>query len=76
MDGVQARLQARFPDLDPTVVEAAVRLGEADVTASVGEIDPLLVERAAGERLHTARAGGPAWRDDEAASRHPSPSTG
>jgi hypothetical protein len=55
---VQVRLEARFPDLDPTVVEAAVRLAQAEITGPVRDFVPLLVEKAARDRLQQARDGG------------------
>ena len=48
---VQERLQARFPELDPGVVEAAVRLAHAELNGPVRAFVPVLVERAARERL-------------------------
>lgn len=53
---VQERLEARFPELDKTVVEAAVRLALSEITGPVRDFVPLLVERAARERLHRATA--------------------
>jgi hypothetical protein len=53
---VQVRLEARFPDLDPTVVEAAVRLAQAEITGPVRDFVPVLVERAARTRLAAIRA--------------------
>ncbi len=60
MAEVQERLAARFPDLDPTVVEAAVQLAAAGITGPVRDYVPLLVERAARERLTAVVAGGTA----------------
>ena len=57
---VQERLEARFPELDPTVVEAAVRLALSEITGPVRDFVPLLVERAARERLQRATALGDA----------------
>ncbi len=48
---VQERLRARFPDADAAVVEAAVRLSHAEIRGRVRDFVPLLVERAAHERL-------------------------
>ncbi|MHA3834863.1 three-helix bundle dimerization domain-containing protein [Terrabacter sp. AAH1] len=48
---VQARLQARFPDLDSEVVEAAVRLSHSKLTGRVRDFVPVLVEHAARDRL-------------------------
>ncbi|KRF39463.1 three-helix bundle dimerization domain-containing protein [Terrabacter sp. Soil810] len=48
---VQERLQARFPELDPGVVEASVRLAHAELNGPVRAFVPVLVERAARERL-------------------------
>ena len=58
MAEVQERLERRFPELDATVVEAAVRLAESEITGPVRDFVPLLVERAARARLERARAGG------------------
>ena len=44
---VEARLRRRFPDLDPAVVEAAVRLSYASSAGPIRDFVPLLVERAA-----------------------------
>ncbi len=57
MAEVQQRLEARFPDLDPTVVAAAVQVAAAGITGPVRDYVPLLVERAARERLNRAVAG-------------------
>ena len=55
---VQARLQARFPDLDSEVVEAAVRLSHSKLTGRVRDFVPVLVEHAARDRLaFAARVG-------------------
>lgn len=58
MAEVHARLQERFPDVDHTVVEAAVRLAASQVDGPVRDFAPLLVERAAGDRLRRALTGG------------------
>ena len=58
MAEVRERLEARFPDLDPTVVEAAIRVSTASLTGPVRDFVPLLVEKAARERLTRAREGG------------------
>lgn len=55
---VRQRLEARFPDLDPTVVEAAIQVAAANLTGPVRDFVPLLVEKAARERLARAREGG------------------
>jgi hypothetical protein len=60
MAEVQERLEARFPDLDPAVVEAAIAVEAARITGPVRDYVPLLVERAARERLDRAVAGGDA----------------
>ncbi len=60
MAEVQERLEARFPDLDPTLVEAAIQVAAAGITGPVRDYVPLLVERAARERLNAAVAGGDA----------------
>ena len=66
MAEVQQRLEARFPDLDPTLVEAAIQVAAAGITGPVRDYVPLLVERAARERLNRAVAGGTAPFDDPA----------
>lgn len=53
---VQKRLRQRFPEADAAVVEAAVRLSHAALDGPVRDFVPLLVERAAGERLSTFHA--------------------
>lgn len=58
MAEVQERLEARFPDLDPTVVEAAIAVAAAGITGPIRDFVPLLVERAARERLTLVVAGG------------------
>lgn len=58
MAEVQQRLEARFPGLDPTVVQAAVQTAAAGITGPVRDYVPLLVERAARERLNRTVAGG------------------
>ncbi|MFL6081434.1 MAG: three-helix bundle dimerization domain-containing protein [Ornithinibacter sp.] len=58
MAEVQRRLEARFPELDPAVVAAAIRVAAAGITGPVRDYVPLLVERAARERLDQAVAGG------------------
>ncbi|MFL6154384.1 MAG: three-helix bundle dimerization domain-containing protein [Ornithinibacter sp.] len=61
MAEVQRRLEARFPELDPAVVAAAIRVAAAGITGPVRDYVPLLVERAARERLdHTVAGGGTA----------------
>ncbi len=51
---VEERLCRRFPELDPTVVEAAVRVSHAQLTGPIRDFVPLLVERAARDRLSFA----------------------
>jgi hypothetical protein len=58
MAEVQERLEERFPDLDPAVVAAAVQTAAAGITGPVRDFVPVLVERAARERLTRVRAGG------------------
>jgi hypothetical protein len=48
---VQERLQVRFPELDAEVVEAAVLLAHSELNGPVRAFVPVLVERAARERL-------------------------
>jgi hypothetical protein len=55
--GVQARLEARFPDLDVEVVEAAVRVAHSELTGHVRDFVPVLVEHAARDRLSFALRG-------------------
>jgi hypothetical protein len=57
MAEVQERLESRFPDLEPTVVEAAIRVAASEITGPVRDFVPLLVERAARERLRRTVAG-------------------
>ena len=66
---VEARLRLRFPDLDPAVVEAAVRLSYAELTGPIRDFVPLLVERAARDRLAFAVRDVPA----ESTSAAPAP---
>lgn len=68
---VEARLRLRFPDLDPAVVEAAVRLSYAELTGPIRDFVPLLVERAARDRLTVAVRGLPA--DSTRAAPAPAP---
>ena len=64
---VQARLTRRFPDLHPDVVEAAVRLAHSTLDGPVRDFVPLLVERAARDRLSFAlRDDRPQDLDDDA----------
>ena len=58
MAEVQGRLEERFPDLDPTVVAAAIQTAAAGITGPVRDFVPVLVERAARERLKRVQAGG------------------
>ena len=51
---VEERLRQCFPDVDDAVVEAAVRLSHAELTGTTHDIAPLLVERAARDRLSFA----------------------
>lgn len=51
---VEERLRQRFPDVDDAVVEAAVRLSHAELTGTTHDVAPLLVERAACNRLSFA----------------------
>jgi hypothetical protein len=68
---VEARLRGRFPDLDAAVVEAAVRLSYAELTGPIRDFVPLLVERAARDRLAFAVRDAPA----ESAGVAPAPAT-
>jgi hypothetical protein len=58
MAEVQERLEERFPDLDPTVVAAAIQTAAAGITGPVRDFIPVLVERAARQRLEQVQAGG------------------
>jgi hypothetical protein len=51
---VQQRLRDRFPELDPPVVEAAVRVAHTELTGPIRDFAPLLVEKAARDRLASA----------------------
>ena len=54
--GVRDRLCQRFPELAPTVVEAAVRVAHAELIESrIRDFVPVLVEHAARERLAFAK---------------------
>jgi hypothetical protein len=57
MAEVQERLEARFSQLDPTVVAAAIQIAAAGITGPVRDFVPLLVERSARERLNRALDG-------------------
>ncbi|WP_457256774.1 three-helix bundle dimerization domain-containing protein [Pedococcus sp. P5_B7] len=48
---VQERLSDRFPDLDPQVVEAAVRVAHSQLTGPIRDFVPVLVEHIARDRL-------------------------
>ena len=63
MAEVHQRLEARFPDLDPTVVAAAIQVASAAITGPVRDFVPLLVERAARERLARDVASGTTSRE-------------
>jgi hypothetical protein len=62
---VQQRLRQRFPEADAVVVEAAVRLSHARLPGPVRDFVPLLVERAACERLSTIHGRSPGVAADE-----------
>jgi hypothetical protein len=50
--GVRERLRERYPDLDPALVEAAVRVSHLELTGNpIRDFVPLLVEHAARDRL-------------------------
>lgn len=51
LGAVQERLSDRFPELDPHVVEAAVRVAHSELTGPVRAYVPVLVEHLARERL-------------------------
>lgn len=48
---VVSRLRGRFPDVDPTIVEAAVSISYGRLTGPIRDFVPLLVEHAARDRL-------------------------
>ncbi|NHA68437.1 three-helix bundle dimerization domain-containing protein [Phycicoccus flavus] len=54
IDVVRQRLERRFPDLDPAVVEAAVRLAVRTYTTSNRAVSARTVELAARDRLSFA----------------------
>ena len=50
--GVLDRLEEQFPEFDPAVVEAAVRLANTQLTdTSLNDVVPVQVEHAARDRL-------------------------
>jgi hypothetical protein len=52
LTGVYQRLSQQFPDLDPALVEAAVRVSHHELSGSpIRDFVPLLVEHAARDRL-------------------------
>lgn len=51
LDEVQERLSGRFPQLEPDVVEAAVRVAHAQLTGPIRDFVPVLVEHIARDRL-------------------------
>ena len=54
--GVVDRLEEQFPDLDPAVVEAAVRLACTELTGNpIRNVVPVLVEQTAQGRLAFAQ---------------------
>ena len=69
---VQERLQARFPEVDPTVVAAAIQVAASQITGPIREFVPLLVERAARARLERALSGEatPTTEVERAEKRH------
>lgn len=52
---VTTRLQSRFRDVDPTIVEAAVLVSHARLTGPIRDFVPLLVEHDARDRLTFTR---------------------
>jgi hypothetical protein len=52
---VTARLQTRFFEVDPTIVEAAVRVCLTEITGPIRDYVPLLVEHAVRDRLAFTR---------------------
>jgi hypothetical protein len=48
---VQERLSGRFPDIDPQVVEAAVRVAHSQLTGPIRDFVPVLVEHIARDQL-------------------------
>ena len=70
MSDVRERLCQQFPEFDPAVVEAAVRLSHAELIESpIRDFVPILVEHAARDRLAFAR------RDRSGLDRPSSPSS-
>lgn len=69
---VQERLQARFPEVDPTVVAAAIQVAASQITGPIRDFVPLLVERAARARLERALSGEatPTTEVERAEKRH------
>jgi hypothetical protein len=57
---VQVRLQKRFPDLHPDVVAAAVSSAHSELDGPLRDFVPVLVERAARDRLALAETAAPA----------------
>ena len=51
LDEVQERLSQRFPELEPDVVEAAVRVAHSQLTGPIRDFVPVLVEHIARDRL-------------------------
>jgi hypothetical protein len=51
LDEVRERLSERFPDLEPDVVEAAVRVAHSQLTGPIRDFVPVLVEHIARDRL-------------------------
>ena len=51
MGELEERLADLFPTVSPEVVEAAVRMAHAELRGPIRDFVPMLVERAARERL-------------------------
>ena len=56
---VHARLAERFPSVDPTVIEAAVRLEHVHLDGPIRDYVPVLVEHAARDRIAAFASRGP-----------------
>ncbi|RKT78979.1 hypothetical protein DFJ68_2433 [Terracoccus luteus] len=56
---VYARLAERFPSVDPTVIEAAVRLEHVHLDGPIRDYVPVLVEHAARDRIAAFASRGP-----------------
>lgn len=67
--GVQQRLTDRFPDLDPGVIESVVSATHSELTGSIRDFVPVLVEHGARDRLAAIVREDRAGEDPEQAAR-------